>query len=215
MQKDYWERKELNTRRSPEHPVVAEYVVSKINELRRYIRLTKRTRLLDVGCGNGFFTYYFDKICDTYGVDFSKKMLQMNPIKKTYLMQAENLQFEDGSFDVVFCHALLHHVENIDRVIQEMRRSSKQYVVIIEPNRNNPLIFLFSLLVKEERKALKFSLNFLKNKMIKNDLQIIAFFSHGILVPNKTPVFILYLMKLLEFKQLFGMTNIVIAKKHK
>jgi len=212
-QKHYWERETLVRRRHPEHPVIAAYILPKINMLRRYVNLTQQTRLLDVGCGNGFFTFYFDKICDVHGVDYSEKMLEMNPVKNTSIMDASDLKFEDNSFDVVFCHALLHHVESIVKVIQEMRRVSRKYVIILEPNRNNPLMFLFSLLVKEERKALKFSLSYLTNIVSKNDLRLVTSFSYGMIVPNKTPTFFLPLVKLFDFKQPLGMTNFIIAEK--
>lgn len=212
-QKQYWGREELKKRRHPEHPVIAEYVIPKIALIQQYIELNKATKLLDVGCGNGFFTYYFDKICDVSGVDYSEKMLSLNPVKKTFLMDAADLKFENNSFDIVFCHALLHHVNDIDRVVSEMRRVSKKYIVIIEPNRNNPLIFLFSLLKKEERMALKFSIAFLKNVVEKNSARIIASFSYGMLVPNKTPLFLLPVARLFDFKQPCGMTNFLIAEK--
>jgi ubiquinone/menaquinone biosynthesis C-methylase UbiE len=212
-QKDYWERQQLIKRRHPEHPVIAAYILPKINVLRRYVNLTPQTRLLDVGCGNGFFTFYFDKICDTYGVDYSEKMLQINPVKKTSLMDANDLKFEDDSFDVVFCHALLHHVEDIAKVMQEMKRVSRKYVIILEPNRNNPLMFLFASLVKEERKALKFSLSYLTDIVSRNDLRVVTSFSYGMIVPNKTPTFLLPLVKLFNFKQPLGMTNFIIAEK--
>lgn len=214
-QNKYWERKNLAKRRSPEHPVIKNYVFPKINIINHYLKITKQTRLLDVGCGNGFFSFYFDKICDVTGVDYSKKMLKMNPIKKKFLMNANDLEFKDDSFDIVFCHALLHHVENIDKVIQEMRRTSKKYIVILEPNRNNPLMFLFSLIVKEERKALKFSLEYLRQTAKRNKLKIIDSFSSGMIVPNKMPIFLLPLAKLLNFKQPFGITNFIIAEKQK
>lgn len=188
-------------------------MVPRIELLRRYIDITKRTRLLDVGCGNGFFTYYFDKICDTSGVDYSKKLIKANPVKKVFLMDANNLKFKDNSFDIVFANALLHHVDNIDRVIREMRRVSKKYVVILDANRNNPLLFLFSLLVKEERRALKFSLSYLRRKAGENGLKVIKSFSYGLLFPNKTPTFLAPLIKWSNFKQPFGKTNFVISKK--
>lgn len=212
-QKEYWERKELAKRRLPEHPVVAAYALPKISMIRRCIDITNQTRLLDVGCGNGFFTFYFNKICDVYGIDYSEKMLQINPVKKTFLMDVNNIKFDDSSFDVVFCHALLHHVESVDRVLQEMRRVSKKYIVILEPNRSNPLMFLFSLIVKEERMALKFSLSYLRDITRKNGLRIVVSFSYGMIVPNKTPTFFLPLANLFNFKQPFGMTNFIIAEK--
>ena len=175
-QKDYWERQELSARRRPEHPVIAAYVKPKIDVIRRYVDLSGRTRLLDVGCGNGFFTYYFDKICDAHGVDYSDQMLRMNPARKTYRMDANHLEFDDDSFEVVFSHAMLHHVHNIDAVIGEMRRVSSRYVVLLEPNRNNPLMFLFALLVREERPVLRFSLSYLRSAARRNGLRIIDSF---------------------------------------
>jgi len=51
-QKKYWEKE----RRSPEHPVIEAFASPKINYIRDYVNLSKNTKLLDVGCGNGFFT---------------------------------------------------------------------------------------------------------------------------------------------------------------
>lgn len=215
FQKKYWERDKLNKRRSPSHPCVKEYVVSKIDEIQKVISINKEDTLLDVGCGNGFFSYYFDKICDTTGIDYSEKMIELNPIKNKYIMDANNLKFKDNSFDIVFCHAFLHHLDIIDKAIEEMIRVSRKYVIILEPNRNNPLMFLFAALTKEERKALKFSLTYLKNKLNKNNLRIISAFSYGLIVPNKTPLFLLPLMKIFNFRQPFGMTNFIIAEKIK
>lgn len=212
-QKDYWEREGLIKRRSPKDPIIAAYVNSRINALKPYVKITKKTRLLDVGCGNGYFTFYFDKICDACGVDYSERLLQMNPARRTFLMDANNLDFEDNLFDMVFSHALLHHVGDIDRVLCEMIRVSKKYVVILDANRNDFLLFLYSLIVKEERKALKFSLAYLKNKLKEKGLKIIASFSYGTMFPNRTPKFLLPLMKLLDFKYPFGITNFIIAKK--
>lgn len=212
-QKDYWEREGLSKRRPPEHPIVAAYVLPKIDVLSHYVSLTKQTRLLDVGCGNGFFTFYFDKICDVCGVDYSEKMLKMNPVKNKLIMDANELKFEDSSFDIVFSHGLLHHVENIDKIIQEMVRVSKRYVIILDANRNNLLMFLFSLLVKEERKALKFSLTYLGNLAKKNGLRVIASFSHGMMAPNKMPTFFLPLTRWLNFKQPLGTINFIITEK--
>lgn len=213
FQKDYWERKSLEDRRPPEHPVVRQYALSKIEQIRRYVPLDKNTRLLDVGCGNGFFSHSFSQICDTVGVDYSEKMLAKNPIPQKLLMEAGHLSFQDFAFDVVFCHALLHHVEDMDKVLLEMRRVTRKYVVVMEPNRNNPLMFLFSALVPEERRALKFSMEFLKGKMAQNGLRVTAAFSHGTTVPNKTPAFLLPLMRLLDFNYPLGMTNILIAER--
>jgi SAM-dependent methyltransferase len=213
FQKSYWERKALEQRRPPDHLVVRHYASSKIAQIQKSVPIEKNTRLLDVGCGNGFFSAPFSGICETVGVDYSAKMLAQNPIENKVLMDAQHLCFQDLSFDVVFCHALLHHVEDMDGVLTEMRRVSRRYVVVLEPNRANPLMFLFSAMVPEERKALDFSLGYLKGKMEKNRLKVIVAFSHGMTVPNKTPGFLLPLIKLLDFNQPLGMTNILIGQR--
>jgi SAM-dependent methyltransferase len=213
FQKEYWERKKLMKRRSPNHPVVRAYVLPKIKEVLNIVGTDKKIRLLDMGCGNGFFTFYFDKIYDTYGIDYSQSMLAINPAKKASVMDVRTLGFKDDSFDVVFCNALLHHVEDLDMVIGEMKRVSRKYVIVIEPNRNNPLMFLFSALVKEEWKALRFSMSYIKNVVTRNGLHVLSSFSTGMVVPNKAPVFLLPVLNMFNFKFFFGMSNFLIAAK--
>lgn len=193
--------------------MVRHYASSKLEPLRKELNLGPGSRILDLGCGNGYFSAQLDQMAPTVGVDFSQKMLAMNPLSKKFQMDAEHLAFHDMSFDVVFCHALLHHVENMDAVLREMRRVSKRYVLVMEPNRNNPLMFLFSALVPEERKALQFSLGYLREQMENNGLKVTRAFAHGWTVPNKTPGFLLPLVKVLDFPQPLGMTNILLAER--
>ena len=212
-QNKYWEREGLEGRRKPRHPVVAAYVLPKLDIIKRYVELAPHLRLLDVGCGNGFFGSYLAELCELYGVDYSHKMLRMNPIENKFVMDVNQIGFKSEAFDIVFCHALLHHVEDIDRIIQEMRRVSKKYVIILEPNRNNPLMFLFSLAVKEERKALRFSKSYLVRMVERNGLTVIDSFSFGMCTPNKIPICLLPLVNRFNFKQPLGMTNFIIARK--
>ncbi len=193
--------------------MIRQYVLPKIELVRKHIPLEKKNKLLDLGCGNGFFSLYFDSLCDTVGVDFSEKMLAKNPIAWKILMDANHLAFQDFAFDVVFCHALLHHVEDPGRVISEMRRVSRKYVVVMEPNRNNPLMFLFSAFVPQERKALDFSLANLKRMLEAQQLKVTWATSQGLTVPNKMPALLLPLVKWFDFPQPFGMTNILIAER--
>ena len=213
FQKDYWERETLAERRHPSHPVIKQYVMPKIDEIKKIIPIDKNTRLLDVGCGNGFFSFYFEKICDTTGIDYSEKMIEINPARNKYVMDVADMRFGDDSFDIVFCNAFLHHVDNVDNIVREMKRVSKRYVVILEPNRNNPLMFLFSLVVREERKALRFSLSYLKRLVKSHGLGLISSFSYGLIVPNKTPSILLPLLKWFNFKWFWGITNFIICAK--
>ncbi|MFA6410767.1 MAG: class I SAM-dependent methyltransferase [Candidatus Buchananbacteria bacterium] len=214
FQKKYWEREKLNSRRSPNHAVVFSFANSKINEIKKVITLDQTTTLLDVGAGNGFFSYPFAKICQVTAIDYSEKMIELNPAKTKMVMDANYLNFTDDSFDVVFESCMLHHVKDCDKIIDEMIRISKEYIVIIEPNRNNPLTFMFGLLNKEERKSLRFSLNYLKKKLKNHNLKILSAFSHGAIAPNKVPEILLPIFEKIDKKiPIFGLDNVIICKK--
>ena len=185
----------------------------KIEFVKKNISLLKNTTLLDIGCGNGFFTYYFAKICQVTGLDFSKKILEINPHNKLVYGDAENLPFPDQSFDITFCSSLLHHLNNPKKAMQEMKRVSKKYIIISEPNRNNPLVFFFSLIKKEERGALKFNKNYLINLGKNLSLKNINHSVSGMIFPNKAPIILLPFLKIFDFSWFFGGYITIIFKK--
>ena len=214
FQKDYWE--ENRKRRMPWHPVIEAVVRPKIEHIKKYVKFSEDTKVLDVGSGNGFFGYYFSKFCDVTALDYSKHMLLMNPLDKVIQADAENLPFDDNVFDVVFISELLHHVQNPEEILRECKRVSKKFVVLIEPNRNNPFNFIFCLMVKEERKALRFSLRYLENLLNNVPLKIVSSCSLGAIVPNKTPTKLLPLflrLDSLSFNFPFAFENVLIGEK--
>ncbi|MBA7609978.1 hypothetical protein ES703_17181 [subsurface metagenome] len=99
-QKNYWEKE--RKRRPPDHPVVEAFVTPKVKFISNYINFSEETKVLDVGCGNGFFTYYFSKLAYTAGIDYSKYMLSINPCHLLIQGAALLLPFKDNSFDLVF-----------------------------------------------------------------------------------------------------------------
>ena len=58
-------------------------------------------KILDVGCGNGFLSQLYPNF-DIIGVDISDGMLQHNP-HKWIKAPAEDLPFEDDTFDFIVC----------------------------------------------------------------------------------------------------------------
>lgn len=208
-QKKYWERE----RRSPEHPVIEAFVSPKINYIRDYVDLLKNIKLLDIGCGNGFFTHYFSKIADSVGLDYSRYMLSINPCNSLIQGSALFLPFKNETFEIVFCSNLLHHVEDPTIVLREMKRVSKKFVILSEPNRNNPFMLLFSVIVREEHGTLRFSLRYMKRLVELCGLKIIASRAMGSIVPNKTPLLLLKWFQEIDWKIPFGFYNVVISHK--
>ena len=217
QQEKYWKSKEHLSRRDPRNAVVTAYVVPKIKFIMKKVSLPKNPKIVDVGAGNGYFSYWWDQNGVATAVDYSDVILTNNPIEKKIVADARNLPFSKDEFDISFCHAVLHHIDRKDRVqvIQEMGRVSKKYVAIVEPNRNNPLVALFSLLKKEEHGGLAFSNRYVRKLVDDAGLKLIHSCTWGALTPNRMPFskLLLPFFKLFERPMPFGMTNIVIAEK--
>jgi SAM-dependent methyltransferase len=214
FQKQYWEKEKK--RRDPQHPVIKAFVQPKIAFIQKQIlndQPDKHLSLLDIGCGNGFFTYYLERSFRVVALDFSILMLKKNPLKNKICGSAVELPFQDKSFDVLFCSNLLHHIDDPDTVVSEMKRVSRKYIVLSEPNRNNPLMFFFGLLRKAERGTLKYSMSYMKQLTEKSGLKLIGFSQAGVILPNMTPLWLLPILKKFDGKFRLGFYNIVISER--
>ena len=98
IQKKYWEREELTVRRNYNHPAVKAFTYPKIRTILRKIKSNKKLSLLEVGCGNGFFTVPLSRVFNVKAVDFSEKMVQLNPIKNCEVQDANKLKEKKNSF---------------------------------------------------------------------------------------------------------------------
>jgi len=118
-------------------------------------------RILDIGCGNCRNLLDFAKQgFECYGIDFSEEMLKhadefakKNNIKiKLKKARAENLPFNDNSFDYVLCVAVLHHLRKKEQIkaLKEILRALKPEgrALITVWNNLNPKFWKF-LLKKE------------------------------------------------------------------
>ena len=92
-----------------------------------YQELKDCQKILDVGCGIGSFEYNLPKL-DITGLDNSEEMLDeaRKRSDKTFVLgNAENLDFDDSSFNAVFYVATLEFLSNYQKAIQEARRVTK------------------------------------------------------------------------------------------
>ncbi len=209
-QKDFWEGKKK--RRSPSHPAVVAFARPKLEFLTSVI--PSGLRMLEVGAGNGYLSQTFSGDFDLTALDFSANMLRMNPLPEERKVEgdAENLPFDADAFEVVFCANLLHHLEDPSVAVREMKRVASRYVVLLEPNALNPLMFAFGALKPEERGSLKFTPSYLRALGSGLRMHLEGFASLGAVVPNKTPVFALPVLKLVDrsFPVPIGFYNIAV-----
>ena len=79
------------------------------------------TSVLDLGSGTGAA---FDQLLnyETTAIDPDKKMLELNSFENKVLGSAENLPFDDNSFDNVFCSFVWRNVTDTSKALAEVYR---------------------------------------------------------------------------------------------
>ena len=81
--------------------------------------------VLDVGCGNAFYSKYFKNY---KGIDKSVKLVKKNKLCRYGV--AEDLPFKDKSFDVVISITAIHNFDDFEKSLDEMKRVRKKRVII-------------------------------------------------------------------------------------
>lgn len=200
--------------RRPDNKIVNAYISPKLKFISKYINLQNKS-VLDTGCGNGLISFYLSKDYNSFpfGIDINEHLLRQNVYSPIIKGDSNFLPFLENSFDCVIEANLLHHVENPGKVISEMKRVSKEYVVFLEPNVFNPLMFLFSLLVKAERGGLKSTRTRLTKLVIESGLSIIGFITMGMISQNNTPGLLVPILKYFDFNFFLGEYHIIVCKK--
>lgn len=138
--------------------------------------ISSNSRVLDIGCGKGFFLKRlydnFGSSIEYYGVDISSVAIYHAQncfnFPKYFVSPAERLPFEDKTFDYIQIISTLEHVLKPSLVIREAYRvlKDKGYLyIVIHKKSLDPLIFLklYSLVKRilkknKEYKPSKYSL---------------------------------------------------------
>lgn len=209
VQAEYFDKVQYRDARDP---VISAYAEPKLDFIRSHLALDGT--VLDVGCGNGIFTVRLaDAGASVVGLDSSRVLLRQNPHHNLICGDANHLPFENGSFDVVFEGNVLHHVEDRDRVISEMSRVSRRHIVLIEPNRYNPIMAAFSMLVPAERGGLRSCVSRLKAEVARSGLRVVATITTGMISQNNTPRILVSWLRRFDRSIWWGEYIVVIAEK--
>lgn len=125
---DYWDRKH------DEYQETLELDKFKLFNVANHIQ--DETSVLDLGCGDGEFCRMLKQIrsgCKVTGVDFSEKAI-IKAVQKGggiyyYTKDVLRTGFNDKEFDCVVCLETLEHMENPDKLAEEIARIGKTAIL--------------------------------------------------------------------------------------
>ncbi|MEK9155695.1 MAG: class I SAM-dependent methyltransferase [Patescibacteria group bacterium] len=121
----------------------------RLSILEKYIPISKKWKILEVGAGFGNMGLFLTKKGYLYSgiepdrecFEIIQRRFKLEGIKKVPVWQApgEDLPFGKDIFDLVISFQALEHVQDVDKVIEECKRVSKKgsYLYLVFPNYNS------------------------------------------------------------------------------
>ena len=115
-----------------------------IKKLCKFYNLKDNSKILDVGCGKGFFLKDlkdFNNSFQVHGAEISKYAIKnSHPEVKSSIkhLSANNLPWDNNYFDLVVSFNTLHNLHNYDLIksLQEIERVGKKKYIVVESYRN-------------------------------------------------------------------------------
>ena len=124
-----WENNKFLTNLYPTNNIISFYNF-------HLIKLKKKSKILDCGCGNGRnFKYLTEKNFDVIGTDISKNVIEKNKKnfskfkKNFYLGDIRNLNFKDNYFDAIISEASLYY-----QSIADISATIEKFYDLLKPN---------------------------------------------------------------------------------
>jgi ubiquinone/menaquinone biosynthesis C-methylase UbiE len=192
------------------HPVLEHFTRMKLDLVKKYAPSRPR-RLLDIGCGTGFYLPLLSRCADNVtAVDISGSMARVarsyakrNKLSNVAVreMDFEALDFPDSSFDAVVSMDVLHHAADIPGTLKETARVLKKggLFLAVEVNPLNPLALAHNLLRKEERGVLK-TFPAALSRLVRRRFRILKteYLQYWPYFPAKTPPSALPLIRMMD-----------------
>jgi len=177
-------------------------------------------RLLDIGCGSGESSVFFAKRgAFVQAVDIAHEMVdvtrrlaakyQVNGRLQAVKMAVEDMEFADGTFDLIYGRDVLHHLD-LNLAIPKIHRVLKLggKAVFTEPLGHNPIIAVYRRLNKDLRTPYERPLTYQSIAAIRRffrkvhhkefQLSTLAIFLWFFFVERKHPGEVRYWKKIIE-----------------
>ena len=104
----------------------------------KIISLSKKEKILDVGCGVGKLSKYL-KGFNLYGCDITEnfvKQAQKENYKELKVADICNLPYKDNEFDKIICLGVFEYILDTEKAMKELLRVCKGDIILNTPNYN-------------------------------------------------------------------------------
>ena len=149
---------------------------------RRILPITEKylagKKVLDVGCGNGLPALVIGNHCDIFLTDVED--IRDERAKGFEFRKGEigKLPYPDNSFDTLYVQFVLHHLNsgcNLDQILKELSRVTRQYLIIVEETHSEET---------DMEKALEY--DNLMNEVLHpgSNMPVVRYFTHDELIDH-------------------------------
>lgn len=189
------------------------------NIVKQYI--SKSDNVLDFGCGPGTFSSLIAPLCNSItGVDISEEFtksannlfsdLGYKNAKAIHILPGNKIPRE-GSYDTLIMIDVIHHLENIEETLITALSSLKPggRIIILEPNKLNPMMYLLHYIDKNERGLLALGTPSKYKKLLTPYIKDIGVEFNGIVIGPQSKLydFISYVLNLNFLNIFIGWLN--------
>jgi 2-polyprenyl-3-methyl-5-hydroxy-6-metoxy-1,4-benzoquinol methylase len=130
------------------NPVVRRLMASFERDLDELFGLAAPSSVLDVGCGEGVLVHQWaqrlaagdaSEATRVVGIDLEEESIQAGwaerqaPNLEYHVMEAANLPFADGEFDLASAIEVLEHVPDPEHTVSEMARCAQRHLLVSVP----------------------------------------------------------------------------------
>ncbi len=119
--------------------------IRKLEIIKKNIKII--SPLLDVGCGTGISTNYFN--VESIGIDNSKEMIEQSKEGNLIYGDAEKLPFPDKTFNTVISVTAFHNFKNMEEALLEIKRVSRNNNIAISFLKKSSKLNKFRNLLKK------------------------------------------------------------------
>lgn len=129
------------------HKILTCFVREISYEKQKYLQnfLKPRDKVLDIGCGSGLRAKLLSSL---YNVDFT--LCDIDDHNKTNFpfvkFDGRKLPFRNQEFDAVTICFVLHHAKDYKKLLNEARRVSKKYIIILEDDSDGKIAKIYTAL---------------------------------------------------------------------